>query len=194
MGSDDRDNLRIETAHATAAHATAPNSLGARWDRFTQKTSMLWIGVFWLTVMGVLYLAMSHYSSQRKTVVTANGVMTIKKDRDGHFYAPGTVNGQAVMFLIDTGATLTSISDDVARTAKLPQGEPAQFNTAGGMRAGTIVSGITLQVGSFTASNMRVSTGLSLGNSEEALLGQNFLSKFKTAIEDDTLTLMPLER
>jgi aspartyl protease family protein len=165
-----------------------------RFERFTQKTSMIWIAVFWLVLMGLLFIVLTHYTNQRKTVVEANGVMTIKKDRDGHFYAPGAINGQAVIFLVDTGATLTSISDDMARLARLPAGESSKFNTAAGTRTGTIVSGVTVQVGSFRASNMRVGTGLNMSDSKQALLGQNFLSKFKTGIEGDTLTLMPLNR
>jgi aspartyl protease family protein len=170
------------------------DSLRGRFERFAQKTSMVWIAVFWLGLMGVLFIAMTHYTNQRKTIVEANGVMTIKKDPDGHFYAPGALNGQAVIFLVDTGATLISITDDVARLARLPAGEPAQFQTAGGTRAGTIVSGITVQVGSFRVSNMRVGTGLEMSDTKKALLGQNFLSKFHTQIEGNTLTLKPLPR
>lgn len=166
----------------------------SRFERFTQKTSMVWIAVFWIGLMGLLFVVLTHYTNQRKTVIEANGVMTISKDRDGHFYALGSINGQTVMFMLDTGATLTSISDDLARMASLPAGEPAQFNTAGGTRTGTIVSGVTIQVGSFRASNMRVGTGLSISNSKQALLGQNFLSKFNTRMEGDTLTLTPLQR
>lgn len=183
MGSEDSNDWQKNTN---------PDSFYSRFDRFTQKTSMLWIGVFWLAVMGVLYFAMSHYSNQRQTVVTSSGVLTIQKDRDGHFYIPGTINGQDVMFVVDTGATIISVSDEVARLAKLPEGEPAQFNTAAGSRQGTIVSGVTVQVGSFSASNMRVSTGLQMGDGKEALLGQNFLSKFKMSVSGSQLTLSPL--
>ncbi len=166
----------------------------SRFEEFAQKTSMVWIAVFWLAVMGVMYLGLTHYTSQRQTVVTSQGVMTIKKDRDGHFYIPGSINGQGVMFVVDTGATLISVSDDIARLAKLPQGEPAQFNTAAGSRMGTIVSGVTVQVGSMSVTNMRVGTGLQMGTGKEALLGQNFLNKFKIRIEDNEMTLSPLQQ
>ncbi len=169
------------------------DSFLSRFEQFAQKTSMLWIAVFWLALMGVLYLAMTHYTNQRQTVVTSNGALIITKDRDGHFYVPGTINGHSVMFVVDTGATLISISDEAARLANLPQGEPAQFHTAGGSRTGTIVSGVTVQVGSLTATNMRVGTGLQMGNGKEALLGQNFLSKFKLWIEGNQLFLTPLQ-
>jgi aspartyl protease family protein len=184
MGSEDRDYWRKNPSESSHS-----DSFFTRFDRFTQKTSMVWIAVFWLLVMGALYLAMTHYSNQRRSVVIANGELTVAKDRDGHFYIPSSIQGQPVMFLVDTGATLTSVSNDIAQLAKLPPGEPAQFNTAGGTRTGTIVSGVTLQVGPFTVSNMRVGTGLDMSDTKNALLGQNFLSKFNTQINNDTLTL-----
>ncbi len=192
MDSENQNDLGNNASKAAPKNA---DSFLSRFEAFTQRTSMLWIGVFWLTVMGVLYLAMSHYSNysnQRQTVVTSNGVLTIQKDRDGHFYIPGAINGQSVMFVVDTGATIISVSDELARQAKLPEGEPAQFNTAAGFRTGSIVSGVTVQVGSFSASNMRVSTGLQIGDGKEALLGQNFLSKFKMSVDGNQLTLAPL--
>jgi aspartyl protease family protein len=173
----------------------ATGAFSKRFEQFTQKASLVWIGVFWLVVMGVLYAGMTHYSSQRQAVVTTNGVMTIKKDRDGHFYIPGAVNGHGVMFVVDTGATLISVSSETARLANLPPGEPAQFNTAAGTRSGTIVSGVTVQVGSISVTNMRVGTGLQMGNdpkSDVALLGQNFLNKFKIWIENNEMILSPL--
>lgn len=189
MGLQDRDYM-----HNRGRRPASRSTLVSRFERFAQNTNMVWIAVFWLVLMGLLYVVISHYTNQRKTVIEANGVLTIKKDRDGHFYAPGAINGQAVMFLVDTGATLISISDDLARMAQLPIGEPTQFNTAGGTRIGTIVSGVTVQVGSFQANNMRVGTGLDMSDKKHALLGQNFLSKFTTQTNGDTLTLTPLPR
>jgi aspartyl protease family protein len=187
MSLQDRDCMR-NRGQQTIGRPT----LSSRFERITQKTSMVWIAVFWLGLMGLLFAVMTNYTNQRKTVIEARGVMTIKKNRDGHFYAPGAINGQAVIFLVDTGATLISISDDFARKARLPAGEPAQFNTTGGTRAGTIVSAGTVQADSFQASNMRVSTGLDVSDSKHASVGQNFLSKFSTQTEGDTFTLSPL--
>ncbi len=38
------------------------------------------------------------------------GAAQITKDRDGHFWAQGAVDGKAVRFLVDTGATAVSLS------------------------------------------------------------------------------------
>jgi len=38
------------------------------------------------------------------------GAAQLTKDRDGHFWAQGNVDGKAVRFLVDTGATAVSLS------------------------------------------------------------------------------------
>lgn len=43
----------------------------------------------------------------------------IRMDPDGHFWARGEINGTPARFLIDSGATITALSDDVAREAGL---------------------------------------------------------------------------
>jgi aspartyl protease family protein len=158
-------------------------------QRLIQQLSLGWILAFWLVVVGAVYLGMNHYMNKRNPIVSANGALTIKKDRDGHFRIPGAINGQPVNFLVDTGATIVSISDEIAHLSKLADGEPAQFQTAAGSRSGFIVSGVTVRAGPLSVSNIRVGTGLKMSATNEALLGQNFLSKFKMSMSKDSLTL-----
>ena len=45
------------------------------------------------------------------------------RSADGHYYVPGAVNGFSVVFLIDTGATVSSLPDQFARNAGIRVGE-----------------------------------------------------------------------
>ena len=45
----------------------------------------------------------------------ASGPATIAKSADGHYWADGQVNGAAVRFLVDTGATAVALTPDDAR-------------------------------------------------------------------------------
>ena len=47
----------------------------------------------------------------------------IVKARDGHYWAEGVVNGKAVRFLVDTGATAVSLTLDDARRLGLDTGK-----------------------------------------------------------------------
>ena len=66
----------------------------------------------------------------------------IKTDRirqpNGHFYVDGTVNGQSVRFLIDTGATSVALTADDASRIGL-QFSPAEFQQIGYGASGPVM-------------------------------------------------------
>lgn len=62
------------------------------------------------------------------------GELRIAMAEDGHFYADGQINGRSVRFLIDSGATVTTIGPETARTAGVePTGERTMVETANGV-------------------------------------------------------------
>lgn len=151
----------------------------------------LGIVAFWMVVMGVLYALMTHYLKPKPVTVTAKGELVIPKARDGHFYAAGTVNGRAVMFMVDTGASLVVVSDAFARSAGVPEGLPTTFRTANGDLQGRIVKDVPVTLGPIRVSGVRVGVGLVGGDEDAALLGQSFLSKFDITMTKEQMTLRP---
>jgi aspartyl protease family protein len=145
---------------------------------------------FWLALGGVLYAAMSYFMQPKPVVVTATGDLKIPRARDGHFYVQGTVNGQPITFLVDTGASTVSVSEAFARRAGLQGGDPATFMTANGPRAGRMVKDVDVSAGPLSVTAIRVGVGLVGGASDDhGLLGQNFLSRFKISINDREMVL-----
>ena len=126
MGMQDRDwywDLQKERARKQKAlpfWATGKSSGLSR----GLKMAPLGIIVFWAVVIGCLYFAMNHYLKPKQAVVSSNGDLVIPPARDGHFYAQGEVNGQPVNFLVDTGASLVTVSQQFAHKASIPRGEP----------------------------------------------------------------------
>ena len=93
----------------------------------------------WIAISGAAYLYFD--ARQKPTIITARadlagGQVVIPRSRDGHYYIRGAIRGQTVDFMVDTGASIVSVSRAVARKANLPAGIPANFSTAGGMVAG----------------------------------------------------------
>ena len=145
--------------------------------------------VFWLAVMGLLYVAMDHYLKPRPVMVSASGDLVIPRARDGHFYALGVVNGRPVNFLVDTGASLVTVSEPFARGAGLGDGEPTVFRTANGELRGRIISDVPVSVGPLDISAVRVGVGLIGHPTGDALLGQSFLSKFEIILKAEQMIL-----
>jgi aspartyl protease family protein len=117
----------------------------------------------------------------------------IRMSGDGHFWANVTVNGVSRRMLIDSGATVTALSDTTAREAGVDTGSglvPVVLRTASGLteaRTGTVKE---LRVGNVVARNLKVVVSPSLGELE--VLGMNFLSELASwRVEGRTLILTP---
>jgi aspartyl protease family protein len=145
--------------------------------------------IFWCVVMGVLYMLMTHFLKPTQTQVLSNGDLVIERARDGHFYAMGTVNGREAKFMVDTGASVVSVSEEFAQQAGLTGGTPTTFHTANGPLNGRLVQGVTVALGPVSVSNVRLGVGLVGGDNSDALLGQSFLSKFEITINEKKMVL-----
>ena len=131
---------------------------------------------FWLLVGAVGYLGFDVFVSPKVAVATdGSGIVVIERSHDQHFYVEGAINGHPVTFMVDTGATLVSVNEELARKIGLSPGVPTLFDTAGGRVAGRVVPEATVQIGSIRAEGIRV--GINNGGPAAALLGQNFLNK-----------------
>jgi len=156
------------------------------------KTGLIPMLVFWCVVMGLLYGLMTHYLKPKQAQVLGNGDLVINRSHDGHFYTLGNINGHEVKFLIDTGASLVSVSEKFANKAALQGGTPTTFKTANGNHSGRVVEGVRVSIGNLSVTNVRVGVGLNLGADENAaLLGQSFLAKFDISMSKNQLILKP---
>lgn len=142
----------------------------------------LYVLLFWAVVMGVVWFAMERFMEPKRAVVTAQGELVIPRDRDGHFYVEGTVNGTPLRFMVDTGATGVVVTEAFAQSAGLPRGEPTTFNTANGTLAGRTVRGLAVTAGPLSVAPTSVGVGLVGGKPDVGLLGQSFLSKFEVSM------------
>ena len=57
------------------------------------------------------------------TRVSAEGMreVVLQRNRFGHYVTSGTINGQPVTFMLDTGATGVAIPEPVAQRLKIPR-------------------------------------------------------------------------
>lgn len=161
-------------------------------------TSLKWgpfgIVAVWLAVMGVLYLLSAQYLKPKAVAVLPGGVLVIPMAQDGHFYATGTVGGKPAQFLVDTGASMVTVSEAFAQQAGLVGGTPTVFKTANGDLQGRVLTDVPVSLGPAQVSAVRVGVGLVGGEPDEALLGQSFLNQFEITLADKQMTLRPKAR
>jgi aspartyl protease family protein len=119
--------------------------------------------------------------------------LRVKMSSDGHFWVVASINGVKRRMLIDSGATVTAISEATARAADIDAGTglaPVVLRTANGSTPARTGSIDELRVGNIVARNLKIVTAPGLGGLD--VLGMNFLSKLQSwRVEGQTLVLVP---
>jgi aspartyl protease family protein len=107
----------------------------------------------------------------------------------GHFVASGSINGRAVRFLVDTGATNIAMSEAVARSIGLDytKGERGLTNTANGQVVAHRVSLREVRVGDVVIYN--VAATVVPAPMDMVLLGNSFLTRFQMRRDADIMVL-----
>ncbi len=117
--------------------------------------------------------------------------VTLEMNRFGHYVTSGTINGQTVTFLVDTGATRISIPGNVARQLDLKRGVPHRVMTANGSI--TVYSTFLerVAIGPLEMRNLQGHVNPHMGG-QEILLGMNFLKSLEMTQRANRLILKKL--
>jgi aspartyl protease family protein len=107
----------------------------------------------------------------------------------GHFTTEGSINGRSVQFLVDTGATMVSMSMDEARRIglKFEGGQRGRSSTANGVVETYVVTLSKVRIKDVELFDVQAS--VSTGSMPYVLLGNSFLTRFQMKRENDQLTL-----
>jgi aspartyl protease family protein len=159
------------------------------------------MGLAWVAIFGaafVLFALRSDFSAlgQRlKAEATGQPIfsgdeMRIPMAEDGHFWIEGVVNGQPVRFLVDSGASNTTVSGATASEAGIEIGRLTQsINTANGIAQVHKSYADHLQIGAIERTDFPVDVN---SNNDTNLLGMNFLSSLGSwRVEGNYLVLRP---
>ncbi|RUR36968.1 retropepsin-like aspartic protease family protein [Vreelandella populi] len=160
-----------------------------------QRGGIVMMMLFWVLLIGLgtwwLDGGMEKVLSPNAHIVqTASdgGPVTLKRNRSGHYQAPGEINGEPVTFLLDTGATYVAVSDQLASQLGLERGRNAWFNTANGRVQGSLTELDEVVLGGIRASNVQgsISPGM---DDNTVLLGMSFLHLLNIEIRSGEMVL-----
>jgi len=112
--------------------------------------------------------------------------LSIKQGLGGHYFLDSEVNGKAVTFVIDTGASYVSLPQSFATQAKLDCGKTVSMQTANGLATGCATVIDKLTVGEFL---VRKVEAVIIPNLRQPLLGMNVLQRFSISQEDQRMII-----
>jgi clan AA aspartic protease (TIGR02281 family) len=108
----------------------------------------------------------------------ASTVLTLKQNASGHFTTDGSVDGKSLNFVVDTGASLVALPEDLAKSADINCDNKVDMTTANGNTDGCTAKVKELKFGPYLIKDVAVVVMPSLS---QPLLGMNVLQLFKVA-------------
>ena len=108
-------------------------------------------------------------------------IVTVAPDKMGMYVTPGAINGHAVKFLVDTGATTVAMNANTARRLGVDyrlRGRPVQVNTASGQSRAYFIQLNEVSIGGIRAHNVGAVV-LEGAYPQQILLGMSFLGQLQ---------------
>ncbi|MBK5265594.1 MAG: TIGR02281 family clan AA aspartic protease [Alphaproteobacteria bacterium] len=176
--------------------------LSRRWSLTGALGMVLWWVVIFAIALGLFSYRsqISSVANHVKSEVTGEArqqvegdTLRIQKSLDGHFWVDGLVNGNHMRFLIDSGASVTAVSESAAIGAGLnidQSGFPMMLTTANGSIEARRSNIAMLEIGPLRSSDLAIVVSPAFGDVN--VLGMNFLSQLKSwRVEGDEMILEP---
>lgn len=115
--------------------------------------------------------------------------VTLVADSRGHFMNSGTINGQVMQYMVDTGASTVAIGrPDADRMGlKYQSGQPVRINTANGVAQGWRMKLDSVRVGDVEV--FGVEAVITSQPMPYVLLGNSFLTEFQMTRINDQMVL-----
>lgn len=137
---------------------------------------LIFIGLFVIFAFRSDFLAFGERlrAEATGTSITAGREVRIPMADDGHFWVQASVNGHSTRFLVDSGASVTTLSHEAAKNAGVSESGPHNYvDTANGAAIMIQASADKFELGPVRRTDFPVN----INNRDQTnVLGMNFLS------------------
>lgn len=193
------NDLMLGSLYILMAIMLVAGGLMARRERFARLATMAlaWIAIFaggfvLFTFRDDLgWVAQRLRAEATGAPVEQGETIRIPMAIDGHFWVEGEINGEKVKFLVDSGATMTTIGSETASRTRvaISPGRDQMVRTGGGIVRVATAYADQVSVGPIERDGMR----LHVAQGEDLnVLGMNFLSSLERwGVEGRWLVLQP---
>lgn len=155
----------------------------------------------WAAIFGIVFILFafrgefSSLGARLRAEATGNPIVKGQEIRipiadDGHFWVQASVNGHDERFLVDSGASITTITQDAAQAAQVVPGmRVSTVETANGEVQMRVAQAELFQLGPIARPNLTIHINDRDGAN---VLGMNFLSSLDSwRVERNYLVLQP---
>lgn len=160
----------------------------------TKKLGMMFTLGGW--ILGFLLLAfgfskiLGYQANPNQSVASSDSSqfkqITLTRNRQGHYVFDGEINQEPVTFLVDTGATITSIPAHFQDRLKLDAGSAFLVSTANGSATAYQTRLDELKMGRIVLNDVKASLNPGLS---DILLGMNVLKNMELIQRGNELTI-----
>lgn len=159
----------------------------------------------WVAIFGVIYVLFLFRGEGQaiwdRIVADVSGergrpvgrAVEIRQAEDGHFWITGKINGRDARFLVDSGATVSTLSPATAEATgvTISSGPGVLVDTANGTVIMKRARAERLEIGGIVQSDVPLQVSNTAGD-DTNVLGMSFLRRLKSwRVERETLTLEP---
>ena len=166
---------------------------------YIAKAALAWIAIF-AALFAIFSFRFEFISIWERVKADISGTagqsisgetIELRRQDDGHYWIMVDINGKAVRFMVDSGATMTAINATTAKEAGVEaNGYPIILSTANGRVAAKRATVQSLVVGPHKIENHPVVVSESFGDVN--LLGMNFLNDMQSwRVEANKMVLIP---
>ncbi|MDP9164413.1 MAG: TIGR02281 family clan AA aspartic protease [Pseudomonadota bacterium] len=180
------NDLMLGGLYLLMAMMLVVGSLMSRREPFANLVKM---ALMWVTIFGAGFILFTFrdnlgFVAQRLkaealgTPVVEGKTVRIPMAIDGHFWVDATINGVPAKFLVDSGATVTTIGRGLAASAALEndEGRDQLVRTGNGIVKVSAARARTIEVGTIERDNQRIYVA---DNDDLNVVGMSFLSSLK---------------
>lgn len=151
-------------------------------------TMLLWLALYCNLITQPVMAGQQAPNRQMKANQSPEaGGIVLSVDRNGHFTGTVLINDYSMPFLIDTGATYTSIPSKLAVAAGLPFGRQVETSTASGRSFDKLTKVRSMKIGTAEIKNIDAMVNSHL---TEVLIGMNTLKYFHMHQSANKMTLV----
>lgn len=163
---------------------------GKKWGE-TLKNALAWLCIFTVVLIGYANRDLLQTQLMGSVQSVGNGVVTLTRSFDGHYYADVQINGAIIEFVVDTGASQVVLNREDAERAGFNVAELrfwGRANTANGEVRTAPVRLDDVRFGEFHDTGVEAS--VNSGELGTSLLGMSYLERFELRFVDGKLHLI----